>query len=39
MIEGGKWEVDEHGVVGGVKEWKEPATEEPWSDYQLPMSW
>ena len=39
MIEEGKWEVDEHGVVGGVEKWREADTEEHWSDYQLPMSW
>lgn len=39
MIEEGKWEVDEHGVVGGVEKWKEADTGEHWSDYQLPMSW
>jgi hypothetical protein len=39
MVEEGKWEVDEHGVVGGVEKWREADTEEHWADYQLPMSW
>lgn len=39
MVEEGKWEVGEHGVVGGVEKWKEADTEEHWAEYQLPMSW
>ncbi|KAF2008422.1 hypothetical protein BU24DRAFT_403009 [Aaosphaeria arxii CBS 175.79] len=39
MIEEGKWEVDEHGVAGGIEKWSETDLEEHWSDYQLPMSW
>lgn len=39
MIEEGKWEVDEHGIVGGIENWREADTEEHWMDYQLPMSW
>jgi hypothetical protein len=39
MVEEGKWEVDEHGVLGGVEKWREADTEEHWADYQLPMSW
>lgn len=39
MVEEGKWEVDEYGVVGGVEKWREADTEEHWVDYQLPMSW
>ncbi len=39
MIEEVSWEVDEHGVVGGAKKWKEADTEEHWVDYQLPMNW
>jgi uncharacterized protein YuzE len=39
MIEEGKWEVDEHGVVGGIEKWREADTEEHFIDYMLPMSW
>jgi hypothetical protein len=39
MIEEEKWEVNEHGVVGGMEKWREADAEEHWSDYQLPMSW
>lgn len=39
MVEEGKWQVDEDGVVGGVEKWREADTEANRSDYQLPMSW
>jgi hypothetical protein len=39
MVEEGKWDVDERGVVGGVEKWRESDTEACWADYQLPMSW
>ncbi len=39
LVEEGKWEVDDEGVVGGVEKWREADTEEGWADYQLPMSW
>jgi hypothetical protein len=39
MVEEGRWEVDENGVVGGVEKWMEADTEEHWAEYQLPMSW
>ena len=39
MVEDGKWEIDEHGAVGGVERWREADTEEHWAEYQLPMSW
>jgi hypothetical protein len=39
MVEEGEWEVDEHGVVGGVEKWRDANAEEHWAEYQLPMSW
>jgi hypothetical protein len=39
MVEEGKWDVDEHGVVGGVEKWREADTEEHWAEYQMLMSW
>lgn len=39
LVEEGKWEVDEHGVVEGIDKWKEADTEEHWSGYQLLMGW
>lgn len=39
MVEEGKWEVDEHGVMGGIEKWIEADIVECWPDYQLPMSW
>ncbi|KAF2827127.1 hypothetical protein CC86DRAFT_445937 [Ophiobolus disseminans] len=39
MVEEGKWEVDERGVVDGVEKWREADTEASWADYQLLMSW
>jgi hypothetical protein len=39
MVEEGKWEVDDEGVVGGIDKWQEADTEQQWADYQLPMWW
>lgn len=39
LVEEGKWDVDEHGVMGGVEKWREADKEESWADYCLPMSW
>ncbi|CAN9081552.1 unnamed protein product [Alternaria sp. RS040] len=39
MVEQGKWQVDQDGVVGSIEKWGEADTKENWSDYQLPMSW
>ncbi|KAG9185087.1 hypothetical protein G6011_03034 [Alternaria panax] len=39
MVEEGKWQVDQDGVVGGIEKWREADTEANWSDYQLLMSW
>jgi hypothetical protein len=39
MITEGKWEVDEHGVIGGIEKWREADTEEHWYDYQLLITW
>lgn len=39
MVEEGKWQIDQNGVVGSIEKWGEADTEANWSDYQLPMSW
>ncbi|KAH5158348.1 hypothetical protein HBI24_069250 [Parastagonospora nodorum] len=39
MVNEGKWEVNNEGVVGGMDKWKEADTEEHWMDYQLPLTW
>jgi hypothetical protein len=39
MVEKGKWQVDQDGVMGGIEKWREADTEAFWSDYQLLMTW
>ena len=39
LVEEEKWEVDEHGVVGGIDKWREADTEVYWSGYQLLIGW
>jgi hypothetical protein len=39
LVQYGIWEVDEHGVKGGMEKWREADTEEHWWDYTMPKSW
>ncbi|KAL4766864.1 hypothetical protein BDW60DRAFT_201458 [Aspergillus nidulans var. acristatus] len=38
-VEKGDWEVDEHGVKGGIEKFREADTEEHWQEYWIPPSW
>lgn len=39
MVRGGHWEVDEHGVAGGIEKWRDADTEEHWRKYRFGMHW
>lgn len=39
MVQSGFWDVDEHGVAGGIEKWREADTEEHWAEYWLPLHW
>lgn len=36
-VERGHWQVDEHGVSGGMGVWKDADTEQRWRSYWIPM--
>ncbi|KAL4733867.1 hypothetical protein BDV11DRAFT_213369 [Aspergillus similis] len=38
-VEKGDWEVDEHGIKGGIEKFREADTEEHWREYWIPPSW
>ncbi|KAL4809792.1 hypothetical protein BDV18DRAFT_49415 [Aspergillus unguis] len=38
-VENGDWEVDEHGVKGGIDKFREADTAEHWHKYWIPPSW
>lgn len=38
-VERGDWEVDEHGVTGGIGKFREADTEAHWREYWIPPSW
>jgi len=39
MVENGLWEVDDDGVTGGIKKFKEADTEAHWKDYWIEPDW
>jgi hypothetical protein len=39
MVVEGDWDVDEHGVVGGLEKFREADTEEHWEKYVVPQDW
>jgi hypothetical protein len=39
LVESGKWDVDQNGVIGGIEKWREADTEEHCQDYLLPYTW
>jgi hypothetical protein len=39
MVEKGHWEVNEHGVAGGIEKFKEADTEHKWQVYWIKRTW